>query len=103
MPCNWSLDWEGKEKERRKHARKHLFDLVKPGNWRCLIINQQVKGQPLVIVMVESQVSNFTSFSSVEGLLQFKRKDTIVYHDGSGTNEGPNCLQVQFLPSPPSS
>lgn len=40
MPCNWSLDWEGKEKERRKHARKHLFDLVKPGNWRCLIINQ---------------------------------------------------------------
>jgi hypothetical protein len=34
------LDWEGKEKERRKHARKHLFYLVKPGNWRCLIINQ---------------------------------------------------------------
>ncbi|KAJ6955434.1 hypothetical protein NC652_006752 [Populus alba x Populus x berolinensis] len=32
-----------------------------------------------------------------------KRKDMIVYHDGSGTNEGSNCLQAQLLPSPPSS
>ncbi|KAJ6940435.1 hypothetical protein NC651_006541 [Populus alba x Populus x berolinensis] len=31
-----------------------------------------------------------------------KRKDMIGYHDGSGTNEGSNCLQAHLLPSPPS-